>query len=191
MQPAHTLPRSHAGADLRNRFMRWQCRVRQMAVREEGGRPNDGMVAEVTPAGAAAPLGHVVTVLCKTVADERTDEFRHLAKKTHDPAQRREGALRILAEAYYQKADTFSDVLTATFQPGSEGASALREAERCTLRFEAFRQAWTLDCKVWTLGEHNPLWQATYWHNVLFNPTLPMRSVILGFEPDWSRSGEG
>lgn len=188
MMPAHTLPRSAAGADLRNSFMRWQCRIRQMMMREEQGRPSDGITPALTLAGDFEPMGHVITLIVKTMAHSMTEEFQHMVRKTHDPAQRRDGALRLFSEAYYQKADSFSDILTSTFPPGSPGAAKIREAGRVTLSFEAFRQRYDLDCKVWTLAEKNPLHQATYWHNLLFNPTLPADTVILGFEPDWTKS---
>ena len=75
-----------------------------------------------------------------------------------------------------------------TFPPGSAGAAAIRRAGRCTLTFDAFNQRYDLECRVWKLTAKNPLWQATYWHNALFNPSLPAETVILGFEPDWKRS---
>lgn len=159
-----------------------------MMMREEMGRPSDGITPEVTLIGESEPLGQIITVMSKTLAHSMVKEFRHMVRKTHDPAQRRDGAIRLFSEAYYQKADTFSDILTSTFPPGSPGAARIRTAERCTLRFEAFRQRYDLHCKVWRLAENNPLRQATYWHNLLFNPTLPAETIILGFEPDWSKS---
>lgn len=173
---------------MRDGFLRWQCRIRQMMMREDLGRPSDGITPEVTLIGENEPLGHVITVMNKTLAHGMTEEFRHMVRKTHDPAQRRDNAIRLFSEAYYQKAETFSDILTSTFPPGSAGAAQIRAAERCTLKFEAFRQRYDVVCKVWVLGEQNPLHQATYWHNMLFNPTLPAETVILGFEPDWAKS---
>jgi len=111
-----------------------------------------------------------------------------MVRRTNDPAQRRQSALNFFTETYYQRAAEFSDILTATFPPGSPGAAAIRDAGRATMTFEAYSQRFDLDCRVWSLAEHNPLWQATYWHNSLFNPNLPTDAVILGFEPDWSRS---
>ncbi len=188
MIPAHSLPRNNEGAVLRDSFLRWQCRIRQMMMREDLGRPSDGITPELTLIGEDAPLGHIITVMNKTIANGMTEEFRHMVRKTHDPAQRRENAIRLFSEAYYQKADTFSDILTSTFPPGSKGAAEIRAAERCTLRFEAFRQTFDVVCKVWVLTEHNPLHQSTYWHNMLFNPALSESTVILGFEPDWTKS---
>ena len=173
---------------LRDAFLRWQCRVRQMMMRDEAGRPTDGIMPALTPAGETEPMGHIITVLSKSPVYSKTPEMRHMATRTNDPAQIRESALKFFSEFYYQKGAEFSDILTATFPPGSDGAKAIRRAERCRLDFEAFGQRFGLECRVWKLTAKNPLWQATYWHNRLFNPGLPETTVILGFEPDWRAS---
>jgi len=177
-----------ANAALRDSFLRWQCRVRQMMMRDAAGRPGDGVTPSLTLAGAAAPMGHVITVLSKQPQFSKTPEMRQMARRTNDPALRRDAALTLFSETYYQKAAEFSDILTATFPPNSLGAQAIREAGRVTLGFAAYSQRYDLECRVWALAGHNPLWQATYWHNLLFNPNLPADTAILGFEPDWSRS---
>ena len=173
---------------LRVAFLRWQCRVRQIMMREERGRPGPAIMPAVTPEGAAEPLGHIITVMSKTPAYDKTPELRHIARRTNDPAQRREAALRLFSEFYYQKPGEFSDMLTATFPPGSPGAAALREAEQVRLGFDAYSQRFEIAARVWQLTEKNPAWQATWWHNLLFNPALPADTVILGFVPDWERS---
>jgi len=173
---------------LRTAFLRWQCRVRQIIMREHRGRPAEGIVPAVTLAGETEPLGHIITVMVKAPHASKTPEMRHMVQRTHDPAARREAALKLFSEFYYQKPDEFSDTLTATFPPDSAGAARIRAAERCRLTFQAFNQRFDLDCRVWRLAEQNPLWQATYWHNLLFNPALPADTVVLGFEPDWTRS---
>ena len=38
------------------------------------------------------------------------------------------------------------------------------------------------------LPPEHPAFQATYWHNALFNPALPGSVRVLGFQPDWSRA---
>lgn len=173
---------------LRDAFLRWQCRVRQMMMRDRRGRPDDGIMPELTIEGAAEPTGHIITVLSKGPAHSKTPEMRHMAQRTQDPAARREAALKFFSEFYFQKAAEFSDVLTATFPAASPGAAEIRRAERGTLVFSAFNQRFDIRYRVWKLTQKNPLWQATYWHNALFNPNLPMDTVILGFEPDWPRS---
>ena len=173
---------------LRNAFMKWQCRVRQIAMREHDGRPDDAIMPAVVLPGQAEPMGHIITVMNKAPGFSVTAELQHMAAKTNDPAQRRDNAIRFLSSAYYQKAGEFSDILTATFPPGSEGAAQIHEAGQCRLLFDAYAQKFDLTCKVWRLAPHNLLHQATLAHNVLFNPTMPPNTEVLGFEPEWPAS---
>lgn len=176
---------------LKERFLRWQCRVRQLAMREHGGRPDDAVMPSLTLADESEPLGHVITLIGKWGAHSRTAELRHLVKRTNDPAERRTKALELFSETWYQQAREFSDTLTATFPPGSAGAARIVEAGRCTLDFNAYNERFTLDCAVRALAPNHPLYQATWWHNILFNPALHPDTVMLAFEPDWELSTAG
>lgn len=169
-------------------FLRWQCRVRQMAMRDQEGRPDDAITPAVYLPGEDDAMGRIITLLNKSPGYSVTAELDYMAAKTNDPAQRRDQALQFLAAGYYQNAVEFSDILTATFSPGSEGAKTLHEAGHVTLVFEAFNQRFDLKCKVWRLAAHNPLHAATIAHNRLFNPALPPGTEVLGFEPDWDAS---
>ena len=207
-----------ASEELRDRFLRWQCRIRQIAMRGHGGRPTSGMTPFAFPAPASTraaesasgrvpscgssldpgpvpgsapggePIARIVTVLCKRPEHSATMELRHLARRTHDPAERRGAALAFLAERYYQPAREFSDTLTASFPPASGTAAKLLAGGECRLDFEQFRQRFRVHCAVRRLSEHDPLREATFWHNLLFNPRLPADCIILGFAPDWPRS---
>ena len=224
MQPGAGVVRpDRASEELRDRFLRWQCRIRQIAMRGQDGRPTSGMTPLAFPAPAPAstlaagsasgrgpsrgssldsgpvpgsdpggePIARIVTVLCKRPEHSATMELRHLARRTHDPAERRAAALAFLAERYYQPAREFSDTLTASFPPASETAAKLLAGRECRLDFEQFRQRYRVHCAVRRLSEHDPLREATFWHNLLFNPRLPADCIILGFVPDWARSGVG
>ena len=169
-------------------FLKWQCHVRQLTMRTKEGRPDDGFMPEVTLEGDSEPLGHIITVLNKAPGYSLVPEMLHMARKTNDPAQIRDQALKFLSATYYQKHAEFSDILTATFPPNSPGAAKIRQAERANLRFDAYSQTFDLDCKVWRLAAHNPLYEATIAHNRLFNPDLPSGTEVLAFEPDWDRS---
>lgn len=190
---AATLGHSMSTHPLRIEFLKWQCRVRQIAARDADGRPDGAISPTVTLDGQEGPMGHIITVLNKSPGYSLTPEMEHLAAKTNDPAQRRDHAIQFLSATYYQKAGEFSDILTATFPPASPGAGQLRAAERVTLVFEAYAQKYSLACRVWKLAPRNPLYRATLAHNRLFNPDLSDKTVVLGFEPDWglSTSGEG
>ena len=177
-----------ANEKLRDSFLRWQCRIRQIAMRTHNGRPTSGMTALVSAAGRSDPVARIITVLCKRPEHSATMELRHMARRTHDPAERRESALKFLAERYYQSSREFSDILTASFPPNSGTATALLEHRECRLAFEQFSQRFDVHCAVRRLSPNNPLREATFWHNLLFNPRLSAESIMLGFEPDWSRS---
>lgn len=173
---------------LRTAFLKWQCRVRQMSMRDNAGRPDDAIMPAVIPDGEAEPMGHVITILNKTPRHSMTPEFEHMAAKTNDPAQRRDNAIRFLSSSYYQKAAEFSDILTSTFPSGSEGAARLLAAGSVTLVFEAYAQRFDIRCQVRRLAADNHLHRATLAHNRLFNPAIPGDTIILGFEPDWEAS---
>ena len=177
-----------ANEELRGRFLGWQCRIRQIAMRGDDGRPSNGMTPLVSATEGGDPVARIVTVLCKRPEHSATMELRHMARRTHDPAERRENALKFFAERYYQPANEFSDSLTASFLPDSGIAATLLNHRECRLTFEQFSQRFELHCAVRRLSPHNPLRDATFWHNLLFNPRLSADSIILGFEPDWRKS---
>lgn len=176
---------------LRTQFLKWQCRVRQMAMRDNQGRPGDAVMPEVFLPGEASSMGPIITVLNKTQAGSMIPELLHMARKTNDPAQIRAQAVQFFSATYFQKNSSFCDSLTAVFPPRSVGAAKIRAARSCTLVFEAYAQRFSLSCRVRQLNEADPLFGATMTHNRLFNPSLPPDSVILGFEPDWKRCSAG
>ncbi|GAB5467271.1 MAG: hypothetical protein Kilf2KO_03010 [Rhodospirillales bacterium] len=177
-----------AQAALRDHFLGWQCRVRQYAMRDGGGRPSDGMRPWVTPAGHAESLGRIVVLLNKQEPEEITAQFRHVFRRTQDPLMRLEDGMKTLQGTFYQKSRGFSDTITALFGPGSQSARQLVHLGQARLDFVEGRQRYSLPCAVRLLGEDDPFWQATYWHNALFNPNLPGGVSILGFLPDWAHA---
>jgi hypothetical protein len=175
-----------AGQAARNAFIGWQCRIRQLSVRRAGGRPTSGMRPRVSLPPDDTDLGHITVLIRKKASREVTAQFQHMVRKTRDPAERCEGALRFLAAAYYQRPEEFSDEMTALFGPGSALAGRLLEAGQCTLDFEQFEQSYRVRCRVEALAGSDTAFQFTYWHNSLFNPAIPGDIQVLAFAPDWS-----
>ncbi len=171
----------------RNAFLKWQCRVRQMAMRTAGGRPDAAIRPAVVLPDGSAP-GRITTILLKRPAFSVTPEFRHMVSRTHDPAERREAAVRFLSASHYQRAEEFSDELAATFVPGAAFVEAVSRTGRCRLVYDAFSQGFDLACSVRLHGAHDPFREAAYWHNKLFNSELHPDTVVLGFLPDWEHS---
>ena len=169
-------------------FLKWQCRVRQISMRENSGRPDESIMPLLFFDLSEEPVGSVITLIHKLPQFSVISELFHMAKKTFDPAQRRDQALQFLSANYYQKYNEFSDILTSTFLPNSEGARKIYESKNCFLVFEAFSQRFELSCKVWRLAEKNYFFQSTVGHNQLFNPSMHPDTIILCFEPQWNKS---
>ena len=173
---------------LRQQFLGWQCRIRQIVVREGGGRPSSAMRPRLTtPSGDEIAPG-VIVLLIEADPGESTSLFRHQFLKTQDPNERYAKILEILQASYFQRPAEFSDVMTALFGPQSAVASRLLAHGRCILEFEEYSQGYRVPCAVAALDEAHPFYQATYWHNRMFNPNLPGGIQILSFTPDWTHA---
>lgn len=166
-------------------FLGWQCRIRQLVVREDGGRPSPAMRPRISLEDGSH-LGEVTVVLVKRHPEELTAQFRHMVLKTNDPRERYSQALRMLAAEYYQRPDEFSDQMTALFGEGSPAAERLLAGKRCVLEFDQYSERYRLPATVRLLEAAHPAHQATYWHNRLFNPAMPATVTALAFLPDWS-----
>ena len=175
-----------AGQAARREFLGWQCRIRQLSVRQADGRPTSGMRPGVILPDDGADLGQIIVLIRKKASQEVTARFQHMVRKTRDPAERRESALRFLAEAYYQRPEEFSDELTALFGPRSTVVDRLLASGRCGLDFAQFEQRYHLPCQVRQLAPSDAEFEFTYWHNSLFNPAIPGDVQVLAFQPDWS-----
>ena len=177
-----------AAEALRDEFIGWQCRLRQLAVRQDGGRPSAGMRPRVlSPAGDELAAG-IVVLIVPAEPGETIKLFRHQVLKTQDPAERWEKALEILASRYFQRPRDFSDVLTALFAGGSALVDRLLAFGACRLEFAQYAQGYRVPCRVRALAEADDVYQATYWHNRLFNPNPPPGAQVLAFAPDWAHA---
>lgn len=173
-----------AQAAVRDHFLKWQCRARQHAVRHAGGRPSVPMQPYVLLRGIE--LGQIVVLINKKEPQAHTAEFRHMVLRTQDPAERYDSALKKLAAEYFQRPEEFSDRMTALFGPQSRLARQLTEAGGCVLEFRQARQFYGIRCAINKLPQHTAGFQATYWHNRLFNAAMPPDVDVLSFKPDWS-----
>jgi hypothetical protein len=171
---------------LRDHFVGWQCRVRQMSVRKNGGRPLDGMRPRVTTLDGEELSPGIVTVINQADPTAAIAMFKQAHKRTQDPRERYSRALEMLASSYYQRPREFLDELTALFAPDSRLAERLVRDGECILEFDQFNQGYNIPCAVQELGERDIAYQSTYWHNALFNPALPPSPRILAFTPRWS-----
>jgi hypothetical protein len=176
------------GTSQRDHFLGWQCRIRQLAIRENAGQPSPGMRPRVLGTSGAELADGINVLIIETEPEEATSLFRFTCQKSHDPQTRYDEALRFLASAYYQYPRGFSDCLSATFAADSAFAARLLALGCCRLAFKQFGQRYDLACAVSELSSDHPRYEATFWHNKLFNAALPSGVRILSFAPDWAKA---
>ncbi len=165
------------------RFISWQCRLRKQSMREKGGRPGVGMSAGIHAVAGGDEQGRMNFLINRRDAADRTSEFRHIIRRTHDSREWIKNGLRILAELHYHETDQFENELTALFSDDSPIAYALLKAGQCKLRFGEGSIEHEFDFDIRSLDQDDELYQATYWHNHLFNSTLPGKVRVLAFTP--------
>ena len=171
---------------LRQQFLIWQCRLRQIAVREDGGRPSEGMRPKIlSPDGRTLSEGTIV-LLVRSDPAESSDFFEFQVRKNHDPNEVYRKGLAFLQSTHYHRANRFSDEMTALFLPESRLATALAALGSCRLDFRQFGLSYRLPCAVREMTPEEPAYRNTLWHNRLFNTRLSDDVRILGFKPDWT-----
>lgn len=173
-----------AALALREHFLKWQCKARQNAVRRNAGKPSESMCPSIVV--DKKTLIQIVVLINKHEHYSTVPEFRHMVLRTHDPKKRYDSGLEFLAAEYYQDKGEFTDQLTALFGPDESLVNDLEKQGTCTLEFNQTRQYFSLPCEVIKLDADSHLYQATYWHNQLFNPCMPPSVQVLAFNPDWS-----
>ena len=175
-----------AGQSLRDEFLAWQCRIRQIAMRQDGGRPSPGMRPRLLDQAGRNMVPGLTVLMIPRDPSESTAFFRFQVMRSADPRELYERALGFLQATYFQQPASFSDQLLAILPEGSEIAAALTAQGRCILAFEQFSQAYRLPCAVSALQPGDAARDAAIWHNRLFNPALPETVHVVAFQPDWT-----
>ena len=67
---------------LRDQFFNWQCRIRQIAMRENEGRPTEGMRPQVLDANGSQISEGIITLIIRRNCGESTEFFKFQVQKT-------------------------------------------------------------------------------------------------------------
>jgi hypothetical protein len=172
-------------------FLEWQCRMRQVAMREEGGRPSPGMRPRALDISGRELSPALTVLMIPKEPEESTAFFRYQVMKTPDPRAVYEHALIFLQADYFQDPDAFGDRLVSVLSAGAALAASLLAEGECILVFEQGPQRYRLPCKVRELKPGSAAREAAIWHNRLFNPALPDTVHVLEFKPDWTSATRG
>jgi hypothetical protein len=176
----------HPSADaIRDHFLAWQCLIRQIAMREQGGRPSPGMRPRVLDPNGQELAPALTVLLIPNEPEESTAFFRFQVMKTPDPRDVYERALAFLQADFFQNPETFSDRLVTVLPRDAALADALLDERACVLEFVQLRQNYRIAAEVRALKSGHAAREAAIWHNRLFNPALPDNVHVLEFRPDW------
>lgn len=174
--------------ELRDHFLGWQCRIRQIAMRQDAGRPSPGMRPRALSFAGQEIAAALTVLMVPREPEESTALFRFQVQKTVDPREVYERGLAFLQADYFQQPGEFSDRLAAVLPAASTLAIRLAAEATCVLEFDQFRQFYRLPCAVRELPVGDPGREAALWHNRLFNPALPDDVRVLGFQADWAKA---
>ncbi len=171
--------------DLRNHFLTWQCRIRQIAMREEEGRPSQGMRPRVSDENGHELSAGIIVLLVREDSFESTEFLKFQVQKYNDPQQVYEKALIFLQSTHYHRAAEFSDEMTGLFGTDSALVDRMLGGGTTILEFRQYNQEYKIPCRTRLLGPDEDAYQATLWHNRVFNPNIGENIQIAGFQPDW------
>jgi hypothetical protein len=117
---------------VRERFLYWQCRLRQIAMREDGGRPSPGMQPRLLDSFGAEIAPALTVLLVPDEPEESTAFFRFQVQKSADPRDVYERGLAFLRADHFQEPGSFSGRLAAVL-PAIRllRGSCWRPARRC------------------------------------------------------------
>jgi hypothetical protein len=169
-------------------FLGWQCRLRQISMRQDSGRPGPGMMPQVSLARGEVILPGMVVLLLLTEPEETTTLLEFQAKRSNDPRQIYEAGLKFLQADFYHKPKRFNGNLAAQFPDASNAAQTLVDAGECILRFDQFSQSWTLPSHICVLEPSDPAHRYTRTHNAIFSARPVEQPIVLQFSPQWQRA---
>ena len=171
----------------RDEFFNWQCRIRQIAMREDEGMPSSGMQPSVRLGGGLVIMPAMNLLLVRKNSEESTAFFKFQVQKSNDPKEIKDKGLQFLQSTFFHNAQGFSDDLTAVFSPSSLVAEQLLQEGTCLLTFEQFNQTFKLVCRISLVDPTHDYWTASFWQAALFNPSIPGDVQILAFTPVWEK----
>ncbi len=169
-------------------FIGWQCRVRGFAMRNEGGRPTNGMRPSISLPNGNELSAAAILLLLPVELRTNIQQYRYLVLKTHDPQERLNKAIQLFSSSFYQNIEDFDGTLTGLFSSNSAVVETLANEKKAVIHFSHQQQQFTVPCNIIVYSKKDEAYQFTHWHNKLFNPKIPPDISILGFEPDWTKA---
>src|SRR5262245_19360771 len=133
---------------LRDYFLGWQCRLRQMAMRDYGGEPLPGMRPKVSAKTGRIIAPAIIVLLIEREPRASTGFLKFQVQKNNEAERAFEAGVKYLGEDYYQRPEMFSDEMTAVFAAQSPVAQATVRACEVLFDFAQFSQTFRMFCRV-------------------------------------------
>jgi hypothetical protein len=170
---------------LKTQFLGWQCRIRQMSVRQFGGQPMPAVRPRVSSKSGELIVPAMAILLIPQEPSASTAFFKFQVQKNNEPEQIRDAALQYLAADYFQLPELFSDEMAAVFPPQSTVAARLVGEKTLLLDFEQYSQKFSIPCRPRRMSASEPARDSAFWQARLFNENLPKDVDVIGFKPNW------
>jgi hypothetical protein len=180
-----------SNAALKAQFLGWQCRIRQIAMRDYGGQPLPAMRPRVSRKSGEVLSPGMIVLLIPVEPSASTAFFRFQIQKARELSAVREAGIKYMSGDFYQLPENFSDELTAVFGASSELAASMLKPREVLLDFEQYSQSYRMFCRVRKLGAKDAAREASLCQARLFNPNISNEATVLGFKPDWKTAQAG
>ena len=133
---------------LRDHFLGWQCRIRQLAIRQLEGQPMPAMQPAVW-SRKGEPISQRMTVLIIKAEPAEIDRLFPPSAAAHPRACRSPRRRpRLSRGRLFQDPQSFSEEMTALFPAASPAAGAMLAARPVLLDFDQYSQRYRISCKV-------------------------------------------
>ena len=164
-------------------FIVWQCSLRQRNYRMSNGKPSEGIIALILDNKSNKEIASLRSVLIEKNSLNTAKMFEFMIKKTNDPEERFDKAVKFFASEYYNTPRNFDGSFTATFSYKSDLAKKILKKKKCNVQFFERDTGFNFNVSVCKLNKTNMKWMYTFWHNSFFNPVLNEDIDILYFNP--------
>tara|TARA_B000000609_G_C24043667_1_gene277355 strand:- start:82 stop:627 length:546 start_codon:yes stop_codon:yes gene_type:complete len=164
-------------------FIVWQCSIRQRNFRMFQGKPSEGIVCKIYDKKNNQEIKNFVSVFLEKKVKEASKMFEYMNRRTHDPEERYSKAVKLFSSEYFNTPENFDGRFTATFMKNDNFINDLKSSKKYNVQFFERDTGFDFPVKIKKLKKGDSEWQCTFWHNLMFNPSLNDNIEVLLFTP--------
>ena len=164
-------------------FIVWQCSIRQRNFRMFQGKPSECIVCKIYDKRNNQEIKNFVSVFLEKKVKEAAKMFEYMNRRTHDPEERYSKAVKLFSSEYFNTPENFDGRFTATFMKNDNFVNDLKPSKKYNVQFFERDTGFDFPVKIKKLKKGDAEWQCTFWHNLMFNPSLNDNIEVLLFTP--------